>query len=110
MKRRLIHAGILTAVFIVAVFVFSYITNRGNNNMTADLGSATLPSLSFVCEGYAVNNLEGYTGDMDAATMRDRRCRKERSMKRACSRRSKAGRKTRKTPTSSIPWPNISIP
>ena len=71
MKRRLIHAGILTAVFIVAVFVFSYITNRGNNNMTADLGSATLPSLSFVCEGYAVNNLEGYTGDMDAATMRD---------------------------------------
>ena len=47
MKRRLIHAGILTAVFVVAVIVFSYVTNRGNNNMTADLGSATLPSVSF---------------------------------------------------------------
>ena len=31
MKRRLIHAGILAAVFVVAVIVFSYVTNRGNS-------------------------------------------------------------------------------
>ena len=43
MKRRLIHAGILAAVFVVAVIVFSYVTNRGNNNMTADLGAPLCP-------------------------------------------------------------------
>ena len=48
MKRRLIHAGILAAVFVAAVIVFSYVTNRGNNNMTADLGTATLP-LGVLC-------------------------------------------------------------
>lgn len=71
MKRRLINAGILAAVFVVAVIVFSYLTNKGNTNMTADLGSATLPALSFTCEGYEVNHLEGYTQEMDASTMRD---------------------------------------
>lgn len=71
MKRRLIHAGILTAVFIVAVLVFSYLTNRGNTNMTADLGSPTLPLLSFSCGGYEVNYLTGYTQKMDESTMRD---------------------------------------
>ena len=71
MKRRLIHAGILAAVFVVAVIVFSYVTNRGNNNMTADLGSATLPSVSFACQGYEVNYLTGYTQEMDVTTMRD---------------------------------------
>lgn len=71
MKRRLINAGILAAVFVAAVIVFSYLTNKGNTNMTADLGSATLPTLSFTCEGYEVNHLEGYTQEMDASTMRD---------------------------------------
>ena len=71
MKRRLIHAGILAAVFVAAVIVFSYVTNRGNNNMTADLGTATLPSVSFACQGYEVNYLTGYVREMDVTTMRD---------------------------------------
>lgn len=71
MKRRLIHAGILTVVFIVAVIVFGYLTNKGNTNMTADLGSATLPTVSFTCGGYEVNYLTGYTQEMDVTTMRD---------------------------------------
>ena len=50
MKKHLINAGILTVVFIVAVILFSHLTNRGNNNMTADLGGATLPSVSFSCK------------------------------------------------------------
>ena len=71
MKKHLINAGILTAVFIAAVILFSYLTNRGNNNMTADLGGATLPSVSFSCEGYEVNYLNGYKKEMDLSTMRD---------------------------------------
>lgn len=71
MKKHLINAGILTVVFIVAVILFSHLTNRGNNNMTADLGGATLPSVSFSCEGYEVNYLNGYKKEMDLSTMRD---------------------------------------
>lgn len=37
LKKRLKNAGILTAVFIVAVIIFSYVTNKGNDNMTADM-------------------------------------------------------------------------
>ena len=36
LKKRLKNAGILTAVFIVAVIIFSYVTNKGNDNMTAE--------------------------------------------------------------------------
>lgn len=71
MKKHLINAGILTVVFIVAVILFSHLTNRGNNNMTADLGGATLPSVSFSCEEYEVNYLNGYKKEMDLSTMRD---------------------------------------
>lgn len=71
MKKRLINAGILAAVFVAAVILFSYLTNRGNNNMTADLGGATLPSVSFSCEGYEVNYLSAYKKEMDLSTMRD---------------------------------------
>lgn len=71
MKKRLINAGVLAGVFILAVIIFSYVTNRGNNNMTADIGTATLPRITFSCEGYGVNPLIGYTQEMDLTTMRD---------------------------------------
>lgn len=71
MKKQWINVGVLAGVFIVAVIVFSYLTNRGNDNMTADLGTATLPRISFSCEGYGVNPLIGYKQKMDIATMRD---------------------------------------
>lgn len=70
-KRRLINAGILTAVFILAVVLFSYLTNRGNDNMTADMGAATYPQISFSCNGYNVNMLSGYAKKMDIPAMRD---------------------------------------
>ncbi len=71
MKRRMIETGILAAVFIAAVILFSYMTNRGNADMTADIGSASLPGVSFSYEGYRVNPLIGYTEEMDITTMRD---------------------------------------
>lgn len=71
MKKRLIDAGILVAVFIVAVIVFSYITNRGRDNMTADLGTPTLPRVYFSYDGYGVNPLIGYVKDMDVTAMRE---------------------------------------
>lgn len=70
-KKIAVRAGVLTAVFIAAVILFSYLTNRGNTDMSADMGSATLPRISFTTEGYEVNSLPGYKEDMIISSMRD---------------------------------------
>ena len=70
-KKIAIKTGVLTTVFILAVFVSSYVTNRGNTDMSADMGGATLPRISFMTEGYEVNSLPGYKSDMTLTSMRD---------------------------------------
>ena len=50
MKDRIIKIGVLTAVFIVAVIVFSFITNQGNSDMTVEMNAATFPD-DFLCDG-----------------------------------------------------------
>lgn len=70
-KKRLTHAGILAAIFLAAVIVFAYITNRGNDSMTADMGAATYPQVSFSYQGYSLNTLSGYAKKMDIPSMRD---------------------------------------
>ena len=54
LKKRLINVGVLSAVFIVAVIIFSYVTNKGNDNMTADMGAATFPQISFSYGDYKI--------------------------------------------------------
>lgn len=70
-KNRMIHAGILIAVFVIAAVVFSLITNQGDDSMTADMGSATFPQISFSYDGYSINTLSGYAKEMDIPAMRD---------------------------------------
>lgn len=45
MKEKVKRAGILTFVFLIAVIVFSFLTNQGNADMTADMGERH-------CRGY----------------------------------------------------------
>ena len=71
MKKTAIRVGVLTAVFIVAVLFFSYLTNKGNTDMSAALSSATLPRVWFTTEGYDVNPLAGHVTDMEITSMRD---------------------------------------
>lgn len=72
MKKKLaVKAGILTAVFIVAVIFFSYITNKGNTDLSADMGGAVLPRIVFSVGEEEVNSLPGYRSDMVMTTMRD---------------------------------------
>ena len=59
----------LSAVFIVAVIIFSYVTNKGNDNMTADMGAATFPQISFSYGDYKINTLTGYAKRMDVSSM-----------------------------------------
>ena len=37
-KKKLKEAAILVGAFLIAVVVFSYFTNKGNDDMTADMG------------------------------------------------------------------------
>ena len=70
-KKRLKDAGILALIFIAAVIGFSLYTNKGNDNMTADMGSATFPQISFTYNGFVINTLSGYAKEMDIPAMRD---------------------------------------
>ena len=60
MKDKIIKVGVLTAVFIAAVMIFSFITNQGNSDMTVEMDAATFPTISFVSEGKEINHLVGY--------------------------------------------------
>lgn len=71
MKKRVITVVVLLLVFIAALTGFSIILNQGTDDMTADMGSAKLPVISFEESGYSVNPLAGYTQEMDIPTMRD---------------------------------------
>lgn len=70
-KKRWIERGILTVIFVVAVVVFSFLTNRGDENTTVGLDGATFPQISFVTNGYYVNELSGYAKEMDIPKLRD---------------------------------------
>lgn len=70
MKEKVKRAGILTFVFLIAVIVFSFLTNQGNADMTADMGGATLPRIQIVSGEYDINPLVGYVSEMNVGKMR----------------------------------------
>lgn len=71
MKEKIIKRVVLSIIFLVAIFVSSHYVNRGSADMTADIGSATLPTISFEINGREMNLLEGYIKDMDLSAIRD---------------------------------------
>lgn len=70
-KKRLIETGILVGVFVFAILFFSYITNKENDNMTADMGTAERPQVSFSYDGHMINTLPAYAYEMDIPAIRD---------------------------------------
>ena len=64
-KNRVIHAGVLVLIFLAAVVIFGYVTNKKNSNMTTDMGAATRPQIAFSYNGYSLNDLPGYKNEMD---------------------------------------------
>lgn len=71
MKERTIKIVVLSVVFVLAIIVFGYWINRGTVGMTADMDSATLPTLSFTFEKSDVNTLVGHKREMNLAAVRD---------------------------------------
>lgn len=71
MKKGVIRAIILLAIFIVFVAGFSIIFNRKTTEKTRDLGVPELPVAYMKIGEASVNRMFGYRQEMDVATMRD---------------------------------------
>lgn len=71
MKKGVIRAIILLAIFVVFVAGFSIIFNRKTTEKTRDLGVPELPVAYMKIGEASVNRMFGYRQEMDVATMRD---------------------------------------
>lgn len=81
MKERTIRIVVLSVVFVLAIIVFSFWTNRGSTDLTADMGSATLSTVSFEVAGREANMLVGHKREMNFTAVRDTICIYEESEK-----------------------------
>ena len=71
MQKGIIKAIVLSVIFFVAVAIFSIVTNQVNEDLTTEMADASLPVLSLYSDNTEINELHGYTEEMDAAFMRD---------------------------------------
>ena len=71
MRRAIIKGCLLGIIFMAALMLISMIMNKGNTDMTTEMGEASFPMVSMSVSGYRVNNLHGYAENMDSAYLRD---------------------------------------
>lgn len=71
MNKSYVKPMVLVTVFIVALFVFSMLTNKENIDQTTTMDDASLPVMHFVYNDMAVGELHGYAQEMDMLSMRD---------------------------------------
>lgn len=71
MKKTIIKAGIVVIVFFATLFITSSIMNKGNTDMTMEMGKATYPVVWVNYSGYRINEMHGYDNAMEISQMRD---------------------------------------
>lgn len=71
MNSKVTRVIVLAAVFIGALITFSLLTNKVNKDVTMTMEEATLPVMQFVYNDTVLNELHGYTQEMDMLSMRD---------------------------------------
>ncbi len=71
MKKTVLKAITALAVFVATLFISGAIMNRGNVNTTRTMSRATLPVIYMKIAGERVNELYGYTSDMDVGLLRE---------------------------------------
>ena len=72
MKKNIIKGIYLFVVFFIALFATSAVMNRGNTDMTTEMGGPSFPIVTMQIEGYRVNSLHGYAEPMNTSYLRDR--------------------------------------
>jgi len=71
MKKIIIKAVVLSVIFMAALLIISGITNEGNADSTAEMGSATYPVIYMELDGGKANTLHGYGQEMQGSYVRD---------------------------------------
>lgn len=71
MHKGLIKTAVLLIVFIFSVLIFGKLTNHANEDLTTEMEEASLPVISLYENGREINQLHGYSVEMNAAYMRD---------------------------------------
>ncbi len=71
MKKTVIKGVYLTVIFLAALFGVSAVMNKGNTDMTVEMGEASFPVITMRIGEYQVNRLHGYAKDMDTSYLRD---------------------------------------
>ena len=69
MKKLFIKSGVFFLTFALTLIIAGQFTNRGNNDMTMKMGSATLPIVTFLQGDITINELHGHTEKKDVASM-----------------------------------------
>ena len=71
MKKILLRTAVFFLTFFVVLVVASRVLNKDHDNMTMEMGQATLPVVVMLCEDLPYNRLFGYTVPMDYPSQRD---------------------------------------
>ena len=70
-KRVIIKAIVSVVVFVISVIIISSLMNHSSLDMTVEMSKATLPLAHIVYDGKQINEMRGYTDEMDVSSMRD---------------------------------------
>ena len=68
--KALLKVAVFAAVLFLSVIVAEQLLNRGNTDMTTEMGKATLPIVYMNVNDEYVNPLHGYTVDMEGSYLR----------------------------------------
>lgn len=71
MNRNWIRRLVILFVFIASLIGFSFGMNKGNTDMTIEMPKASLPVAYILIDDFQINEMHGYAGRMDVATIRD---------------------------------------
>lgn len=71
MKKILIRAGILLAVFLCGVAAFSGLMNHQSTDNKTDMETASSPSMSMLIDGTEANRMYAYADEMNVIFVRD---------------------------------------
>ena len=70
LKRRAIKLSVTFVLFLISLFVSNILLNRGNTDMTAEMGGATLPIVYMNVNDEYINPLHGYVTEMEGNYLR----------------------------------------
>ena len=70
LKRRAIKLSVTFVLFLISLYVSNIVLNRGNTDMTADMGGATLPIVYMNVNDEYINPLHGYVTEMEGSFLR----------------------------------------